>query len=351
MEDGLGMTAAVRVAEGGSVGPALVQVRALCAELRAAVDVRCSMLELKRESLAAWGWLPIHAIGHAQSGPLSDIEVEQLLNTRRRLFPLPHFKAYVLRFLPRVPSPTTPGEWTTTTPGYEVRGTRFQLEGQHAVSGWEGAEGVLFRMEVDENEGIRPTLVLKSDAVQPPVTFQLHILINERGAAEFSGAADADGGFGVDFHNELLLCQTGMNGIQLGAETPNFHVPSLGGWQSNNPLMRTVRQNTTLAVNGTFSFSPGSGQYFCQGHSTLMIVVCADLTRGIVLAAPPSVRDGEEWHDNGWGDGQPRERINWENGIWQVAMARAAGTVEQLMDRFFPDGLRSATAIVHERFR
>lgn len=239
------------------------------------------------------------------------------------------------------------------------------------VRGWEAAEGVIFSMHVD-NYGIRPTLVLQSNAVQPNVTFQLHVLINERGAAELSGVADEEGGMGAyicchaDFHSKLLLHQTGVNGIELGSEPPNFHVPcSQGAWQFNNALTRSMCQWHSLAANGTFNCSPGSGQYFCQGHSTLAIVVCADLTRGMVVEAPPSVRDGEEWCRPIAPNGARRSplRIEWEGTRdsvrWRLQMppvgnvydeTNGNGDLERLMSRLFPNGLRSASLRVHERF-
>ena len=117
-----------------------------------------------------------------------------------------------------------------------------------------------------------------------------------------------------------------------------------------NPMMHSIRQRTTLAANGTFNYSPGSDQYFCQGHSTLVIVVCADLTRGLVLAAPASVAAGDEWHDNGLGDGAPRRPVDWDDPSWQFTMARDHGWTERLVVRLFPDGLQSAAVRVHQQF-
>lgn len=139
IEGDLGLAAATRVAEAGAVGPALVQLRALCVALRTLMDARFSMLALKRGSLAAWGWLPIDSIGQAEPlEQLTDIEVEQLVNMRKRISPPAGFKAYVLRFLPHVRNPRPDlwdGEWTTTQPGTSLSGLYFQLEGPDAVRG------------------------------------------------------------------------------------------------------------------------------------------------------------------------------------------------------------------------
>jgi hypothetical protein len=304
---------------------------------------------------------------------------------------VPHgFKAYVVRFLPRIPNPyfqhfssvpqevlfefSGAGQYTTTMPGYTVHGTAFQLEGLQAASGREWAEGVRLYMDVTTH-GISPMLVLQSVEVRLPVTFQLHLLVNERGAAEMAGVADAFGGLGADIHDELLYHQRGINSIQLGGEPTNFHVPALTPWQERegnqsapilgHPLVHSLRQMHTLATNGTIGISPGDGsdeiptQYFCQGHSTLVVVVCADLTRGMVLEVPPRVRDGKEPIPT------PSEwdsEVAWRLDLSSANIARFGISehqndrhtldmaIERLMMRLFPDGLCSASVRVHERF-